>query len=206
MLTTLTACKQKYGYNYDDRLELVARPKPLTMGDAFQKGIEHGDPDAAARRLLELVHPRNQHEEDQLRIDAATVRAAGRLYLEKWPAPTVVRFAVSTPGYGRATGRSRSCRAAGRTARRARAPGELVIQTTEYEYRVRLRSPWTGAWSRTFDLLGYADGLDEYDDRFTLIENKFVGQITEVGVKKLKLDRQVGLGATASGARPASRC
>ncbi|HMJ03579.1 MAG TPA: hypothetical protein VK506_11585, partial [Conexibacter sp.] len=31
-------------------------------------------------------------------------------------------------------------------------PGE----EREYEYRVRLRSPWTGGWSRTFDLLGYA--------------------------------------------------
>lgn len=31
----------------------------------------------------------------------------------------------------------------------------------EYGYRVRLRNPWTGAYSRSFDLLGYADELAE---------------------------------------------
>lgn len=63
----------------------------------------------------------------------------------------------------------------------------------EYEYRVRLRSPYTGAWSRTFDLLGYADGVIDCGSYLELIENKFVGQINEVSVRKLPLDRQVSL-------------
>lgn len=63
----------------------------------------------------------------------------------------------------------------------------------EFEYRVRLRSPWTGAPSRTFDLLGFADGVIETPGWLELVENKFVGQIDKVMVKRLPLDRQVGL-------------
>lgn len=72
-----------------------------------------------------------------------------------------------------------------------------VGETREYEYRVRLRSPYTGRPSMTFDLLGYADGVDDKGDFLELVENKFVGQITELGVRKLKLDRQVGLACYA---------
>jgi hypothetical protein len=32
-------------------------------------------------------------------------------------------------------------------------------ETREMEYLVQLRNPWTGAYSRTFDLKGYADGV-----------------------------------------------
>jgi hypothetical protein len=63
----------------------------------------------------------------------------------------------------------------------------------EFEYRVRLRSPWTGAYSRTFDLVGYADGVIDCGGYLELIENKFVGQITGLTLRKLKLDRQVSL-------------
>jgi hypothetical protein len=65
----------------------------------------------------------------------------------------------------------------------------------EYEYRVRLRNPWTGAYSRTFDLLGFADELAEEDGDLVLIENKFVGQIGELSIRKLPLDRQISLAA-----------
>ena len=66
----------------------------------------------------------------------------------------------------------------------------------EYEYRVRLRNPWTGAYSRTFDLLGFADELAEEDGgQLVLIENKFVGQIGELSIRKLPLDRQISLAA-----------
>lgn len=60
----------------------------------------------------------------------------------------------------------------------------------EFGYRVRLRNPDTGAYSRTFDLEGYADGLTE---DWKLIEDKFVGQIQAVAIKRLKLDRQLAL-------------
>jgi hypothetical protein len=65
----------------------------------------------------------------------------------------------------------------------------------EYGYRVRLRNPWTGSYSRTFDLLGYADELAEEDGDLVLIENKFVGQISEVSIRRLPLDRQISLAA-----------
>lgn len=60
----------------------------------------------------------------------------------------------------------------------------------EFGYRVRLRNPDTGAYSRTFDLEGYADGLT---DDWKLIEDKFVGQIQQVAIKRLPLDRQLAL-------------
>jgi hypothetical protein len=60
----------------------------------------------------------------------------------------------------------------------------------EFGYRVRLRNPDTGAYSRTFDLEGYADGLT---DDWMLIEDKFVGQMQAVAIKRLKLDRQLAL-------------
>lgn len=63
----------------------------------------------------------------------------------------------------------------------------------EYEFRVRLRNPWTGAYSRTFDLLGYADDLIDHGGWYELVENKFVGQISKQTIRGLNLDRQVGL-------------
>lgn len=64
----------------------------------------------------------------------------------------------------------------------------------EVEYRVQLRSPWTGHYSRTFDLLGYADGvIDREDYVLELIENKFVGRIDPITLRRLPLDRQVSL-------------
>lgn len=66
-------------------------------------------------------------------------------------------------------------------------------EAREFHYRVRLRSPWTGRPSMTFDLLGYADGVEDFGDYLELTENKFVGDISALGVRKLPLDRQVGL-------------
>lgn len=68
----------------------------------------------------------------------------------------------------------------------------------EFGYRVRLRNPHTGAYSRTFDLEGYADGLVPNGSEvaqigFTLIEDKFVGRLEATAVKRLKLDRQLAL-------------
>lgn len=68
-------------------------------------------------------------------------------------------------------------------------------ETRELEYLVRLRNPWTGRYSNTFDLKGYADGVEDHGAHLELTENKLVGQISAVGVRKLVLDRQVTLGA-----------
>lgn len=67
----------------------------------------------------------------------------------------------------------------------------------EYGYRIRLRSPYTGAYSRTFDLLGYADGVIDHGDHLELIEDKFVGRLDTAMVRRVRLDRQVGLEAYA---------
>lgn len=63
----------------------------------------------------------------------------------------------------------------------------------EFGYRVRLRSPYTGRLSRTFDLLGYADEWIDKGSHAALVENKLVGQITGASVRKLPLDRQIAL-------------
>ena len=75
---------------------------------------------------------------------------------------------------------------------------------------MQLRSPWTGAYSLTYDLHGFADGLvdpagaaaaaalDAFPDvapdgPLEIIENKLVGQISAVKVQRLPLDRQLAL-------------
>lgn len=66
-------------------------------------------------------------------------------------------------------------------------------EAREFPFRVRLRSPWSGQSSRTWDLLGYADGLRDLGQGWELVENKFVGQITPLSVKRIALDRQLAL-------------
>jgi hypothetical protein len=84
----------------------------------------------------------------------------------------------------------------------------------EMEYRVRLRNPWTGHYSNTYDLHGYADGVSKlhgaaifnpieasegesgwssHPVALRLTENKLKGSISAVDVKRLPLDRQVTL-------------
>lgn len=73
----------------------------------------------------------------------------------------------------------------------ARWPEEA--RTRELKYRIRLRSPYTGAYSRTFDLVGAADGVIDHGAYLELEEDKLVGRIDEITVKKVALDRQLGL-------------
>jgi hypothetical protein len=68
---------------------------------------------------------------------------------------------------------------------------------TEAEYLVCLRSPYTGAYSNTFDLYGRADGVVDHGAFLELTEDKLVGQIDAVSVKKTRGDRQLSLGAYA---------
>jgi hypothetical protein len=70
-------------------------------------------------------------------------------------------------------------------------------ELTEVEYLVRLRSPYTGAYSNTFDLYGRADGVVDHGSFLELTEDKLVGQIDAVSVKKTRGDRQLSLGAYA---------
>ena len=65
----------------------------------------------------------------------------------------------------------------------------------EVPYLVRLRNPWTGHYSNTFDLKGYADAVTDHGGHLEIVENKFVGQISPAQVRKLVLDRQVTLEA-----------
>lgn len=154
-ISTQLNCLRRYEFDKVQRLQTISRPRPLSLGSAFQHAIEHQDPNAGAKLLRDETSVFSQQDEDRLQIEEATVIAAARLYLSRWPASE--------------------------------------HETREYEYRVRLRSPWTGRPSNTFDLLGYADGVVDCGSWLELIENKFVGQISEVSVKKLPLDRQVAL-------------
>jgi hypothetical protein len=63
----------------------------------------------------------------------------------------------------------------------------------EFEYLVRLRNPRNGYPSRTYDLLGYADEWIDKGSHAALVENKLVGQITELSIRRLPLDRQLAL-------------
>jgi hypothetical protein len=71
--------------------------------------------------------------------------------------------------------------------------GQTNPDEREFAYRVRLRNPATGSYSRTFDLLGYADQLEDAGDYWILIEDKLVGAIQSVAVRRLPLDRQLAL-------------
>lgn len=71
------------------------------------------------------------------------------------------------------------------------SPSETSVK--EFEYRVRLRSPYTGAVSRTFDLLGFADEWLDLGAYAGLVENKLVGQLGETNLRRLPLDRQLAL-------------
>lgn len=65
----------------------------------------------------------------------------------------------------------------------------------EVEYLVRLRSPYTGAWSQTYDLFGFADGVEEYENHAELVENKLLSRLDVATVRSLALDRQMSLEA-----------
>lgn len=150
------ACQRKYQLHYEARLERTDKGSARPMGRAYQKGIEHGDPDVAYTELMAgALDTTSADELAKLRVQAATVRAAAALYLRTWEPP--------------------------------------ALEKREFLYLVRLRSPWTGAYSNTFDLKGYADGVTDKGDHLEVIENKLVGQISSTGVRKLALDQQVSL-------------
>jgi hypothetical protein len=206
-LSVFLACHRKFELDYIRRLEPIRKARALTLGGAYQKGVEFQDPEAAVLALNghelekcrcgtpvgqaplvpelgdcelcdgagytatapdEPVRFYDQEDEDRHRVDEVIVRSASALYLRTYPS-------------------SRD-------------------EHREFPYRIQLRNPWTGAYSRTFDLEGYADGLapvtqvggleGHHWDQATsweLTENKLVGQLTAIMVKRLPLDRQLAL-------------
>jgi hypothetical protein len=135
------ACHRKYELHYEERLEPVSRPAALSMGSAFQKAIELQDPEAGP---LALDGHAPFYDADGAR-STAVPSPAEPLHFHTQEAEDKHRI-------NQAIVRA----AAALYLRRWPSP---VGEAREFEYRVRLRSPWTGRYSQTFDLQGFADGL-----------------------------------------------
>jgi hypothetical protein len=165
LLAAFLTCPQKYAWNYVERIEPVRRPDALTLGKAYQLSIEHRDPAVGARSLRAEATISSQQDEDRVRVQEAIIVAASGLYLDYFVRPV--------------------------SGSRTEPPQEDGLR--EFAYRVRLRNPFNGYLSRSFDLLGYADEIVDKGDHWLLIENKLVGQITETQVRRLPLDRQIQL-------------
>jgi hypothetical protein len=194
------ACHQKYNLQYNERLEPVSRPAALSMGSAFQKAIEMQDPEAGPRVLDGWVPER-------------TVRKGVDMWPWDWRKPVEpLHFHTQEAEDKHRINQAIVRAAAALYLRRWPSP---VGEAREFEYRVRLRSPWTGRYSQTFDLQGFADGLIDTtaDTPFPfqgahvpgigmtgdsapleLVENKLVGRIDQITVQRLPLDRQLQLG------------
>jgi ferredoxin len=197
----LQACHRKYELTYEKRLERIDRVESLEMGKAFQKGVELRRPEAAgAEIMVRADEAPSTGDYDKLKIQAAIVMAACELYLTRW-----------VPKCSHCQGTGMLERRYGDGLRQVEAEPcdmcegttyDLASEAREVEYLVQLRNPWTGHYSRTFDLKGYADGVVNFlrhpspgrpDEALKLIENKLVGQISNVQIRKLVLDRQVTL-------------
>jgi hypothetical protein len=160
--------------HYEERLEPVSRPAALSMGSAFQKAIELQDPERG----------RSCSTATRWSIEAAALTGGAAAE----PPHFHTQEAEDKHRINQAIVRA----AAALYLRRWPSP---VGEAREFEYRVRLRSPWTGRYSQTFDLQGFADGLiDRSDAWLELVENKLVGRIDQITVQRLPLDRQLQLG------------
>ena len=214
----LLACNRKYELKYRKGLELIEASRPLSLGKAFQKAIEHQSPEFGVRALrgqepCPECGGSGEVEREQGMDCCGTCGGSGWTVgdVDQRTPSQLERLIVDEAIVAGASKLYLSKWPAG--------PGE----TREFEYRVRLRSPYTGAYSRTFDLLGYADGLVGagivhskigdtaiYNDArgvpqvghglrvgehaaYELIENKLVGEISPQKVQRLPLDRQVSL-------------
>jgi hypothetical protein len=185
-ISMFLACHQKYGHHYDARLERIDKRESLEMGKAYQKAIELQDPDWAP-----------------LVLDGYTPVWADSGHGGLIPEPPVelpyfhTQEAQDKHEINKAIVRA----AAALYLRKWPAP---VGEQREFEFVVRLRNPWSGHYSRTFDLKGYADGLVDPDFHggtpasgesypLELVENKLVGRVDSVMVQRLPLDRQLQL-------------
>jgi hypothetical protein len=91
---TQLACLRRFGYAYEDRLELIARPAALSLGAAFAKAIEHGDPGIGMQALAAEREVHDQEDQDRLAKDMAVVGGAAKAYLDRYGRDTDPR--VST--------------------------------------------------------------------------------------------------------------
>lgn len=170
-------CLRKYQHKYVTRLEPVRKKESLSMGAAFHKAVEWNDPDRGAELLTRDVQIDDQRDYDQALTNMAIVKGAAGLYISTYPEWTGLTY-PETGDF---------------------LPGKPVVSPSgekgiaEYEYLVRLRSPYTGRYSQTFDLHGYADKVIDHGGYLEVIENKFVGRITKLNVERVRLDRQISL-------------
>ena len=199
------ACHRKFELHYLKRLELVTRPRQFTLGSAFQKGIEYQDPEAGVRYLngfepCDVCGGAGATGEGLLKVTCGHCGGRGHVgeQVRFWSQDAEDEHLVNEAIVRAAAALYLS-----------RWPGGAG-ERREFEFRVQLRSPWTGAYSLTYDLHGFADGLvdpagaaaaaalDAFPDvapdgPLEIIENKLVGQISAVKVQRLPLDRQLAL-------------
>jgi hypothetical protein len=184
-LNKFLACHELYANHYERRLERIDKRESLEMGKAYQKAIEWGNANIAP-----------------LVLDGGIVAPDGDSFVVSMPEEEPyfhTQEAQDRHEINKAVVRA----AAALYLRKWPAP---VGEQREFEFLVRLRNPWTGHYSRTFDLMGYADGLDfgtvphdVFDGQgnqafpLELIENKLVGRVDSVMVQRLPLDRQLQL-------------
>jgi hypothetical protein len=203
-ISVLLACPRKFDLSKNHGLELIERPRALTLGSAFQKAIEAQAPETGVRALRgEMVCPDCHGEGEREHPERGWVRCDA-CEGEEWVKDSdVVHYTEMTPERQERLLVDEAIVAGASRLYLSRWPGGPG-ETREFKFKVRLRSPWTGAYSRTFDLAGAADGLadhaTDYDGignpvfgGYELIENKLVGQITPQKVQRLPLDRQVAI-------------
>jgi hypothetical protein len=185
-LNLFLACHEKYRLHYEEKLEPVGGIEALSMGSAFQKAIEFQDADVAPLML-------DGWQQEEMGPDPERVKA---LTFPFRPPAEPIHFHTQEAEDKHRVNQAVVRAAAALYLRKWPAPqGER----REFEFLVRLRNPWTGHYSRTFDLLGYADGLignfprQPGEGSPELIENKLVGQVSRVMVERLPLDRQLAL-------------
>lgn len=207
-ISVLLACPQKFDFSINQGLELIERPRPLSLGSAFQKAIEYQSPEVGVRLLRGEIECPDCHGEGQREHPERGWVRCEACEGEQWVKdPEGVHYTEMLPERQERLLVDEAIVAGASKLYLATWPGGSG-ETREFKFRVRLRSPWTGAYSRTFDLVGAADGIvcedwngvdfaapkwDGAPANVELIENKLVGQITPQKVQRLPLDRQVAI-------------
>ena len=185
-LSVLLACNRKYDLKYNHGLELIEIPRPLSLGKAFQKAIEHQDPETGVRALRgQETCPECGGEGSVEDPEHGDLIQCGTCMGDGWTVGNVDRM---TQSQLERLVVDEAIVAGASKLYLSRWPGGTA-DTREWPFRIRLRNPETGAYSRTFDLMGYADGYDE--DERELTENKLVGDVSPGKVQHLPLDQQV---------------
>lgn len=217
-ISVFLSCHRKFQLEYVERLQTIVRPRYFSLGSAYQKAIEFQDPEVGVRLLNGFEPCETCHGNGY----DGTLTTFG----ESLMTPTC--SACNGRGY---TGdqvifhvqeledRHRVDEAIVRAAAKlylGKWPSAPAGSIREFEYKLRLRSPWTGAYSTTYDLLGYADELIDptlgtpgiHAGPLELVENKLVGRIEATQVLSLPLNRQVALeryGIWRATGRPVTR-